>query len=1065
MKKNFTRLISRMLITNGVTYCLGCLMLFNLTAFSTFANDVNIEGSHLKSKTLITADRADIIIRGIVKDENGVTLPGAGVKLKGSTVSVATDVNGSFTIHIPSTSAILIFSYLGYDTKELVVGEQQTVLVQLMPSRNSLEEVVVIGYGTQKKVSVTGSVASVNNAEIVTTKNENVQNMLTGKVAGLRVVQNTSEPGTFDNSFDIRGLGNPLIVIDGIPRDNITRLDPNDIESISVLKDASAAVYGVRAANGVVLITTKKGKKGTLELNYSGNLTLQSPSGLPKSLDAIGYMTLVNERLLHNVNGGTVAYQDADLELFRNGNNKSTDWYTPVIKNIVPQSQHNLSALGGNDNISYFLSLGYASQDGFLRSGDLKYNRYNVRSNISSKVTKNLTVDLNINGIFDQKNQPYQDAWWIIRSFWRQNPLDKIYANNNPNYLYNPSVDGTNPVSLSDQEISGYKIYRNTWFQSSISLMYEVPFIKGLKAKGLFSYDYNTSDNKFYQKEYNQYTYDAASDAYSANLQQSPNSITRQYYSRPKSLSQISLNYDKIFGSHNVGGLLLLENSVRNSDNFNAFRELSLPVDQLLAGNSLNQIGNMDADNLYKDANRGLVGRVNYGYKSKYLVEFSFRNDASSKFSADKQRGFFPSASAAWRISEEDFIKNSKSLSFIDNIKLRGSYGKLGDDQSSRYQFITGYLYPASGSANQLPPGSVFDGSFVNSLQNKGLANLNLTWYEAKTIDFGLDVEAWNGLLGLTFDVFRRDRIGLLATRTLSLPSVVGAALPEENLNSDRTQGIDFDLNHRYKIGQLNYFLKGNFSFTRTQNRYVERSRAGNSYDNWRSNSTNRYNNARWGLGSAGQFQSYDDIINSPAFVGRGVVVGDYAYQDWNGDGIISDLDVHPIAFNGIPLINYGLSLGGSLKGFDLNMLFQGSAKVNVGYTEQLREPLWGGGSGLAQFLDRWHPVDQNADPYDPNTKWKSGEFAYTGTVADENSAFNVQDASYIRLKNVELGYTFPTKIISKIGVKSARLFVNGYNLLTITDLKYVDPEHPSTTYGYLYPLNKTYSFGLNLKF
>lgn len=1017
---------------------------------------------------------AALTVKGRVTGEKGEPLPGVSVAIKGSSKGTTTDNNGNYTLQVPNGTETLVFTFIGYAAQELPVNSRATINVQLVVENTSLTAVVVVGYGTQKKVSLTSAVSAVNAEEIVTTKNENVQNMLTGKVSGLRVVQNSSEPGSFDNQFDIRGLGIPLVVIDGIPRDNITRLDPNDIESISVLKDASAAVYGVRAANGVVLVTTKKGKKGTLELNYSGSLTWQVPAGLPKPLDAIGYMTLTNERLMHNVNGGRLAYTEADFEAYRNGSKKSTDWYTPTIKDVVPQTQHNLSASGGNDNTSYFLSLGYTAQDGFLRTGDLNYKRYNVRSNITSKVTRDLTVDLNITGILDEKNQPYQDSWWIIRSFWRQNPLEPIYANNNPEYLAHTTVDGTNPVAMSNKDISGYKKFNNTWFQSSISLTYQLPSVPGLQLKGLFSYDYNISDNKIYNKQYDQYTYDAASDTYTPKTQQAPSSLRREYYAKPNSLAQLSVSYDRTFNNvHSVNALLLYENSVRNSDNFYAQRELSLAVDQLLAGNSLNQLGNMDADSLFKNANRAIVGRLNYGFRSKYLAELSFRRDGSSKFPSSKQFGFFPSASVGWRISEENFWKRITALSFIDNLKLRASYGELGDDRASSYQFIAGYLYPATGENNRLPPGSVFDGTFVNALQSKGFPNPFITWYVARTFDAGIDIEAWKGLLGLTVDVFRRDRTGLLATRALSLPGVVGAALPEENLNSDRTQGIDLELNHRNTIGEISYFVKGIFSYTRTQNRYVERSAAGNSYENWRNNANNRYNNIRWGYGAGGRFQSYNDIVNSPVYVGRGTLPGDYYYEDWNGDGMISDLDWHPIAYNSInasdrnvvPLVNFGLTLGGYYKGIDLNLLFQGSSLVNIGYIEQLREPLWGGGSGLRQFLDRWHPSDPTADPYDPNTQWVPGQFAYTGTLPDENSTFNVQNASYLRLKSIELGYTFPTKLITRIGIKGARVFVNSYNTFTISDIKHVDPEHPSTTYGYLYPLNKTYSVGLNVKF
>ncbi|RYY36480.1 MAG: SusC/RagA family TonB-linked outer membrane protein [Sphingobacteriaceae bacterium] len=448
-----------------------------------------------------------VTVKGTVVDDKNLPLPGVSVLVKGTTNGTTTDANGNFSIDVETGTETLVFRFIGFTSKEVAVNNQTTLNVQLVAEAQALSEVVVVGYGTQAKVNVTGAVSQIKNDELVTTKNENIQNAITGKIAGVRVVQGTSEPGTFNNTFDIRGLGNPLVVIDGVPRDNITRIDPNDVETISVLKDASAAVYGVRAANGVVLITTKKGKKGVTEFNYTGNVTWQVPSGLPQGQDAIAYMTLRNEAAKHNIDPRDVPFSDASFEDYRNGTKTSTDWYTPVIKSSALQQQHNLSAQGGNDATNYFVSLGYTSQDGFLRTGDLNYKRYNLRSNITSKVTKNLTLDFNINGILDQKNQPYNDAWWIIRSFWRQNPLDNIYANNNQDYLFNPSVDGTNPVALSSADVSGYKKFTNRWFQSSIGLTYNAPFIPGLKAKGLFSYDYNSAEGSAYRKAYSQYTY------------------------------------------------------------------------------------------------------------------------------------------------------------------------------------------------------------------------------------------------------------------------------------------------------------------------------------------------------------------------------------------------------------------------------------------------------------------------------------------------------------------------------------------------------------------------------
>ncbi|WP_190295210.1 SusC/RagA family TonB-linked outer membrane protein [Mucilaginibacter rubeus] len=1010
-------------------------------------------------------------ITGVVNDEHGQPLPGVSVKLKGTPNGTTTNVNGQFNI-TAEPSQTLVFTFLGYVAQEVNVGSQKTINVKLQPNATNMNEVVVVGYGTQRKATVTGSVASVTNSEIVTTKNENVLNMLAGKVAGVRITQNTSEPGSFSNAFDIRGFGNPLVVIDGIPRDNITRLDPNDIESISVLKDASAAIYGVRAANGVVIVTTKKGKKGAVDLNYSGTYGWQIPSYMPKPVGAVDFMTLVNEQLLHNVNGGQVKYTDADFAAYKNGTKKSTDWYSPVFANSAPQQQHNLNATGGTDNSSYFVSMGITDQDGFFRSGDLNYKKYNLRSNLTTKINKNLTVDVNLSGTIEQKNQPYQDAWWIIRSFWRQVPTQSIYANNNPAYLNNGEVDGSNPVAMADASVDGYKQIANKWLQSSVSATYNVPFVPGLSAKGLYNYDYYFSSNKIYQRSYNQYNYDANSSTYQAIANQTPGSLTRQFYEKPSTLMQLSLNYAKQFkGGHNITALALYEEGEQKGDNFNAQRQLSLPVDQLSAGNALNQTATVDGGWPYDYVNKSVVGRVNYDYKSKYLVEFSFRDDASSKNSPLKRWGFFPGASAGWRVSQEGFWKNAKALSFIDDLKIRLSYAKLGDDAGlNAYQYLTGYNYPANGDSNRLPPGSVFDGTFVNGAQSRGIANPYIFWYVAKTYNAGIDLQAWNGLLGLTVDAFRRDRSGLLDTRADNLPGVVGAGLPQENLNSDRAQGFDIELNHRYHIGDFNYIVKGTFGYTRTKWISKIHSAYGNSQLNWHNNNDNRYNNIFWGYGADGQFQNYQQILNSPQFVSRNAVVGDYILQDWNGDGVINDQDVHPIAQNvsnnnySTPSTTFGLTLGGSYKGFDFNTVWQGATGINVSYIEQLNIPLWGGGSALSMFMDRYHPTDPKADPYDPNTVWTPGTFALTGTTANTNSLSNIHSAAYVRLKSAEIGYSIPAGAAKKIGIKGARIFVNGYNILTITGLKYLDPEHPSANYGYLYPLDKIYSIGVNVK-
>lgn len=890
---------------------------------------------------IVSAVQQDKTITGVVKDANGEPIIGANIMVKGTTNGTITDMDGNFTLQCPS-NAILVISYIGFTEQEISVNGKNEIVISLKEDSQELDELVVVGYGTQKKVTLTGAVAAIKEDELITTKNENAQNMLTGKIPGVRVMQKSAEPGSFNNNFDIRGMGDALVIIDGVPRDNMTRLDPNDIESISVLKDASAAIYGVRAANGVVLITTKKGQSGRVELEYSGNVGWQNPSGAVKSVSAADWMTLKNEKSMHNVNGGTLVYDLDEIEAYRNGTKQGTDWYDAVMRPLAPQTQHSLSVRGGNDKTNYYMSAGYLYQESFLRSNSLDYDRFNVRSNISTKITDRLKVDLNMSGIMDQKDQPYQNSDWIIRAMQRAPATQPIYANNNPDYLLYGWIEGDNPVAMMDADQVGYKKYNNKWFQTSAQVTYDLPWIEGLQAKGMFSYDYQIADNKIYARTYNEYEYDEATNTYTARERESPSTFRREHYTKQSWLYQVSLNYTHTFNeAHNVNGLLLLEGQRRDGDNFFAKREMALDLDQLFAGNTTNQEGNMSTgdNDLYQEANMGLIGKFGYDYKSKYLAEFSFRYDGSSMFASGSRWGFFPSGSIGWRISEENFWKESP-LSFINNAKLRASYGKLGDDSAARYQFITGYTYPSSGDYNKRPGGYVFNGSYVNASESKGIINPDITWYIAKTFDVGVDLDAWNGLLGITADYFSRTRTGLLTTRATSLPSVVGASLPQENLNGDFTHGFDLEVSHYNHIGDFGYNLKAIFSYTRTKDTYIERGESGNSYENWRNNTNERYQNIVWGYGDGGRYTSYEDIANSDIYVGYGTLPGDYKYEDYNGDGIISDLDKYPIGYENRPLINFSLNIGADWKGFDLNLLFQGAAMQYNRYIEQLREPM-----------------------------------------------------------------------------------------------------------------------------
>lgn len=1017
-----------------------------------------------------------VTVSGTIVDVNGVPVIGAAVIDPTDTSNgCISDAGGNFSMKA-APGVELVVSCIGYaDYKFTVSADKQNYDIVLQEDALMLEETVVVGYGVQKKVTMTGSVSAVKNSEIITTKNENVQNMLTGKVAGLRVVQNSSEPGSFNTSMDIRGFGSPLVVIDGVPRDNMARVDPEDIESISVLKDASAAVYGVRAANGVVLITTKKGKEGRATISYSGNMTWQIPSNFPELTDAVDWMTLYNEMSMHNVDNQTITYPQSQIDEYRNGTKKSIDWRREVIRNSAPQTQHNINVSGGNDKISYFASVGYQYQESFFKSNPITYDKYNVRSNISAKIARNLTFDLNLSGMMDEKQQTPYGAGDIVRAMWLMQPMDQVWYDEEAGQYWQPSNTGLqNPVVMMSREMTGTNTYKSKWFQSSATLTYDLPWVKGLSVKGMYSYDFIMNENKEYRTAYSlynsagqEYTWLAETDA--------PNRIGRYYYGKNHSLWQVSVNYNRAFGKHNVGGLLLFENQHKVGDNFYGTRQVKLDMDEVFAGISDKQqfMQSTSSGSLYDYANQALVGRVNYDYANKYIAEFAFRYEGSSRFPEDSRWGFFPSVSAGYRVSEEKFWKESP-LKFINDFKVRASWGIMGDDSALSYQFLTGYNYPASGTnATKLPPGSVFDGSFVNSSNTKGLANKGITWYTSETLNIGVDAEAWNGLLGVTAEYFRRHRDGLLATRVNSLPGVVGATLPQENLNSDLTQGFEIELSHENRAGDFYYQIKANISYTRTKTLHYEQAKQGNSYLDWRNNNNDRYNNIWWGYEGNGRIENWNEIYYNPVYVGRGTILGDYEYLDWNGDGWINDLDVHPIATNGqVPLIYFGLTFSAQWRGLDFSMLLQGAGQKYVAPREFLYQPLWANTNAITDFLDRWHPADPQANPYDPATEWVKGEHAYTGSLPNANSDFNVQNAAYLRVKNIEIGYTLPQKWLRAINIQGLRIYVSAYNLLTITGLKYMDPEFYTSPsgggigdLGYNYPINKSVSLGLNIKF
>lgn len=1034
----------------------------------------------LAGSDLETAAQEPINVKGVVKDENNEPVIGANVIIVGSKTGVPTDLDGAYSIKVPSDDSVLEFSCLGFRSEHVKVNGKAEINVVLVPDADFLETVVVVGYGTQKKGSVTGAVSGIGSDDIIKTKTENPENMLTGRIPGLRVWQKSAEPGSYNSSIDVRGLGSPMVVIDGVPRsiEDFDRLNAADIENVSVLKDASAAIYGVRGGNGVILVTTKNGKDGRTSVNYDGSFTFQTPSRMPALTDVYGAIELYNEKSLNRVDGaGTLVFSKELAGEYADGTRQAGDWNNDVMAKMSPQTQHNISVNGGSEKVKYYLSMSYIYQEGFFKSGDLNYDKYNIRANTTVELLKGLTLDVNLSAVSDTQNNPYYSSVDIIRNYWSRGVLYSAYADPEKTMLSYYGLDlDENAVAMMTSDVSGYRKYKKKQLQSSARLQYDFGTVSsalsGLSVSALASYDFRYDNNETFRKEYYLYAPDG-SGGYSQKLfaNSSPNQLSKYAFDRQQILGQFIANYDKKIKKHDFGAMIGWEFQTRSAVNFGATGELQYSVPYFTALSSDNQkIGiSLGSDDFYDLSYEALIGRARYSYDDRYLIEGQFRYDGSSKFAAGHRWGFFPSVSAAWRISQEPWFRESRA-SFINMLKIRASYGVLGDDSAVNYEWETGYTYlggstSSNGWYNSYVPGYIFNGVFNYGVEPQPLANLNVTWLKSKTFNVGLDFEAWRGLLGMTFDYFHRYRTGIFAQNTNGLPTVVGSRPPVENLESDHNLGLEFQLSHRNKVGDFEYNLVGMMTVTR--HRYgisVSSGTYGNSYEQWRGSIANRYTGIEFGYEGDGRFESWDDIWSYGVSHGNDTLPGDYKYLDWNGDGEINSLDEHPYAYASTPWLNYSLSFSCGWKNLDFSLLLQGSGMGSMSYKEPLYS-IWGqnGGGTLEQYMDRWHPVGDWSDPYDQTLQWQSGYYALTGHSPKENSSFNRVSTAYLRLKQIEIGYTL-TKL-NKFRNMNLRVYANAYNPLTFTKVKFVDPEHPDDNLGRLYPLNKTYTLGINLTF
>ena len=987
----------------------------------------------------------------VISASDGNPIPGATVRVKGGTKGTVTDIEGDFTLEV-SPDDVLVFSFVGFKNKEITVGNQANFTVSLEEDLQSLEEVVVVGYGEQKKETLTGSVSSVKGKDIVKSPVTNVSQGLAGRLPGVVVPSNTSEPGYDGTTIRIRGIntfGNasPLIVVDGVPGRSLERIDPNTIESISVLKDASAAIYGAQAANGVILITTKRGETGKPSVNFSHNQGISRPTVIPEMANSAEYATLLNE--VDHYNGNPGRYTEKEIEKYRNGSEPwlypNTDWFAETLKPWSAQSNSNVNVNGGAENLKYFVSASRKSQDGFYRNSATKYKQYDLRSNLDFKFNDHINMYMNLNGRMEDRNFPTRSAENIFRMIMRSKPNFPAYW---PNGLPGPDIEfGDNPVVISTNA-TGYSHDKRYIFNSDFGLNVKLPWVEGLTLTAKASLDKRFYFNKVWQTPWYLYTWDRTS--YDENGDpllvkgkegfNDPRLFQSTEDSKRALLSGL-VNYNRTFDQdHTVGFLAGVEKITGKGDSFNAFRRyyISTAIDQLFAGGREEINNNGSA---YEQARLNYFGRTNYSYKNKYLAEFVWRYQGSYIFEESNRYGFFPGVSLGYVISEEDFWSNS--LPFIDFMKIRASWGKTGNDLISPYQYLATYsfsnlLFIADG------------GNALNQALREGVApNRGVTWETAIQQNIGVDMDFLEGDLTFTADYFLNKRKDILWARNASVPNTTGLSLPDENIGEFQNQGVDFNLQYRKRLSAFSYGIGLNGVYTKNEILFWDEPPGAPEYQQ----STGSPIGSSLYYNAIGIFQNEDQLEEYPHW--DGARPGDVIFEDYNNDGVIDANDRVRHDRSRTPIFTGGLNIDLSYKGFDLAILLQGAAGGVFYQTTESGDF----GNYLKSFYEnRW--TEENPSNTHPRTYNRTGEY-----WVNQRNTYWLHKSDYIRLKNIELGYTVPNALTSRYGINSLRLNVSAFNLLTFSpDMKDYDPENTSGS-GYNYPLNKVLNFGLSVSF
>jgi TonB-linked SusC/RagA family outer membrane protein len=994
-------------------------------------------------------DRPEKIpVTGKVVSDKGGPLGGATIRVKGTAIGIATDSTGAFTINVES-GATLIVSFLGYQTVEIPVGGRTSLNIVLQATTAELNEVVVVGYGSQKKIDLTGSVATLNGDKDLSWKPVGqVSEALQGTVSGLTVTQGSGQPGSDQGTIRIRGIGtfndnDPLVLVDGVQY-NINDVDANDIASVSVLKDAAAsAIYGIRAANGVILITTKRGLSGKTKIAYSNYFGWQNPTRIPKYVGAQEYMKLSNE--LYENSGSAAIFSDSTIAQYNNPNrNKDlypdNDWIKLILIGSGFQQQHSVSLSGGAQNVKYRFSTNYFDQKGLIQNMD--FSRLTVRLNTDINVTPKLTFSADISArIADQTQTQDNGAGSAFFQFSEANIMNPTLVNKYSDGTWGIGRGDGNPIRI--QKEGGIYDYKSNLFTGNFKANYEV--IKGLTLTGLAQVNYTSDYNSLHTVALPYYNFFVDPHPVLNTIGQ--NTITKQYGGAWFRDFQGLAEYHKDFGDHSfkiLGGASSLS---MQYDSLTGYR-LNLPngtLAQLAAGGADGQTTNGTA-NQYDLVS--FFGRLNYSYKDKYLLEANIRRDGSSRFSPGQQWGTFPSFSAGWRISSENFMQDQR---LFQDLKLRGSWGELGNDNTlvATNGGLTNYPYQSAYQLGSYP----FGGTLNATTSLNAVPNTGLTWETTKMTDLGLDATVLNKRLDVTFDYYVKNVNNILYQ--LPIPQTVGLNPSQQNAFSMQNKGWELAVNYHGNAGKdFKYNVGVNLSDVMNKITNMK----GADYMSTNSNGitqgyeTGRPIGAYYGYQAQGIFKTAADVAGHATQPGN-VAPGDLIYKDQNKDGVVDSKDWVYLG-SSIPRYTYGVNLGATYKWFDLGALFQGVGKVDMNDMISRAAPTSRDNNFRDYMAGAWTAANPNAT----YPRLSTGKQNYT------SSSYWIQSASYVRLKSVQLGYTLPGAWLQKAGLTRCRLYVSGQNLLTFSRLeKDIDPE--AVNDDRYYPQVKTYTFGLNVEF